>query len=303
MLLTLVSFAGIGQPPPPAVAMKAELFSVGSVKVRAASGGLKSRKPSAPVIVFEAGAASPLESWEPIILKLPKTIPWVAYTRPGIEGTAWDNAKPTPEHISGNLIRLLKEMKVDPPYVVVGHSWGGVLARYFVGNHRNLVSGVVYLDPGPVVTQTLEQEIAVFREIGSDEKGLQAAFTPPKEMLEGAPDFVIREFETFTSLMKLDLPDRKVPTVPDVPSVMILAGQYSPHPWPVPFDHRKYFEAELKNRIAQLSGWVLPNRYGKVEIYRELAHMFPWTHPEIVVDAIEYVLKRQPKIVLPSTDQ
>jgi pimeloyl-ACP methyl ester carboxylesterase len=246
-------------------------------------------------VIFEAGAATPLESWATVVKKLPKTLPWVAYTRPGIEGTEWDKVQPTPEHVSTKLLELLQVMKVRPPYVVVGHSWGGVLARYFVGNHKNLVAGVVYLDPGPLVTHTKDQELAVFRAIGSDEKGMEAMFTVPDEMRKGAPDFVAREFDTFTSLMKRELPDRKVPSAPDVPSVMVLAGRYSPHPWPVPFDHRRYFDTELKRRLSGFSEWILPSKSGKLELHRDLDHSFPWTHPDVVVRAIEYVLSKYGK--------
>ena len=38
-------------------------------------------------------------------------------------------------------------LDVDPPYVLVGHSWGGPLILYYAGRYPHDVVGMVYLDP------------------------------------------------------------------------------------------------------------------------------------------------------------
>lgn len=272
--------------------VKPYLVDVDGVKMQVASRGLTERKPGEPVVIFEAGASSPLMSLEPVLQSMPIDIPWVAYTRSGIEGSEWDKAKPTPEHVSAKLVKMLQTMKVSEPYVMVGYSWGGTLARYFVGLNPKLVSGVVYLDPGPLVTQTRAEQLAMFKSIGSDAKGIDELWNVPPEMMAGAPDFVKREFDTFVSLMKLDLPDRKVPEAPNIPAYAIIAGQYLPHPWKVSFDNKKYFEADLREKIRVVGDWVLVSPKGRIEVDRTIHHGFVGIHPQRVIKAIQHVLGR-----------
>jgi hypothetical protein len=53
---------------------------------------------------------------------------------------------------------------------MVGHSWGGAIVRYFVGNHSTGVVGVLYLDPTDI-TLTTADLISMFDSIGAGKKG------------------------------------------------------------------------------------------------------------------------------------
>jgi pimeloyl-ACP methyl ester carboxylesterase len=45
-----------------------------------------------------------------------------------------------------DLERLLDRAEMQPPYVLVGHSYGGLLARLFAHTHRDQAGGVVLVD-------------------------------------------------------------------------------------------------------------------------------------------------------------
>ena len=45
-----------------------------------------------------------------------------------------------------DLERLLDGAQIDPPYVLVGHSYGGLLARLFARDHPEETAGVVLVD-------------------------------------------------------------------------------------------------------------------------------------------------------------
>jgi pimeloyl-ACP methyl ester carboxylesterase len=48
--------------------------------------------------------------------------------------------------MAGDLERLLAVLDLPPAYVLVGHSWGGVVARVFAHQHPSAVAGLVMVD-------------------------------------------------------------------------------------------------------------------------------------------------------------
>lgn len=76
-----------------------------------------------------------------------------AYDRPG---TAWFNNTPTDstaikqptttQQGVADLHALLNAAKEPQPYVLVGHSWGGLIARLFASTYPDEVSGLVLID-------------------------------------------------------------------------------------------------------------------------------------------------------------
>lgn len=148
--------------------------------------GLTSREPGRPVVVFEAGAAHSLKTWDRVIPPLVGAAPLVAYDRSGLGESVWDRETPTPRHVSNRLRRLLREIGAGPPYVLVGHSWGGSLMRYFAGYYPSEVVGIVYVDPGPIVTQSLAEELAPFEKIGAGQAGYEAFWSGYASLVEAA---------------------------------------------------------------------------------------------------------------------
>ncbi|HSM05899.1 MAG TPA: alpha/beta fold hydrolase, partial [Longimicrobiales bacterium] len=93
------------------------------------------RIPGRPLVVFEAGFGSTLGTWGPFLEQVADLAPVVAYDRAGIGESGWDGVEPTFEHIAGRLRKLLDEIGAEPPFVLVGHSFGGDLVRYFARFH------------------------------------------------------------------------------------------------------------------------------------------------------------------------
>ncbi|MEX2282580.1 MAG: alpha/beta fold hydrolase [Gemmatimonadota bacterium] len=102
-------------------------------RMRVRTSGLQARTPGGPVVVFEAGATNTLDAWQAVFSALVGSVPLVAYDRSGLGESAWDGQTPTPRHVTGKLRRLLQAVGASPPYLLVGHSWGGSLMRFFAG--------------------------------------------------------------------------------------------------------------------------------------------------------------------------
>ncbi len=73
----------------------------------------------------------------------------ISYDRAGF-GKSEPGWKPrTAEQIVSELHKALKKAKLKPPYVLVGHSAGGMYMRVFAHKYPQEVSGIVLVDPAP----------------------------------------------------------------------------------------------------------------------------------------------------------
>lgn len=97
-------------------------------------------------VVFESGLGGGEDHWKSVIEQLPKGVSAITYERPGMSGSEPDGVPPSPEHIATVLHAALSHV-ASPPYVLVGHSWGGPLVRAFAGLFPKDVCGLVLVDP------------------------------------------------------------------------------------------------------------------------------------------------------------
>lgn len=258
--------------------------------VRVQSSGLADRQPGQPIVVFEAGATSTLEAWRSVVAQLVGTVPLIAYDRAGLGESEWDGQTPAPAHVSSRLRRLLGSLGADPPYLLVGHSWGGGLMRFFAGYYPDDVAGIAYVDPGPIVTQSLEEELAPFRAIGAGRAEYDAFWAGYGSFLETASPAVRAEFDVYRTLMQRDVADRDLRPAPEVPVVVIVAAKPYPALPGLPFDAQRHFAADLRHRIDRLREWALASPGGTLVVTNHASHAVPREDPDLIVWAIRRVL-------------
>ncbi len=70
----------------------------------------------------------------------------MAYDRAGQGWSEPGQIPRTPDHLASELKALLVELNLQPPYVLVGHSFGGLLTRIYAGLHPDDVAGMVLVD-------------------------------------------------------------------------------------------------------------------------------------------------------------
>jgi len=96
-------------------------------------------------VVFENGLATTLEEWEAVVPTVASRTRTVRYNRRRAAATGGVPAR-TAEDLAADLHALLGALAVGPPYVLVAHSWGGVIARTFIHAHPGDVAGLVLVD-------------------------------------------------------------------------------------------------------------------------------------------------------------
>ncbi len=99
-----------------------------------------------PTVILDSGAGAPGYAWSHIQPELAKFTRACWYDRAG-EG--WSDPGPYPRTsaaIAQDLHALLTRANVAPPYVLVGHSFGGLNVRVYNGLYTNDVAGMVLVD-------------------------------------------------------------------------------------------------------------------------------------------------------------
>lgn len=98
-----------------------------------------------PTIVLESGAGTDLRVWNDVIRDLAKQSHVIAYSRAGL-GQSEASQHDSPAARVQELDELLRALGEAEPVVLVGWSYGGLLARLFVSTHPNHVAGLVLVE-------------------------------------------------------------------------------------------------------------------------------------------------------------
>lgn len=156
-----------------------------------------------PVVVFEAGRADETSTWglvQPVIARRTRAC---AYDRAGV-GFSDPGRRPADSaNIADDLHRLLAAAHINPPYVLVAHSYGGLPARYFTSRYPGEVAGLVLVDT------THEDEILVKHRV---QPSFEAGFMKPiYARLDACVAGAEAGFEPGSDLYRtcIDEPDRR----------------------------------------------------------------------------------------------
>ncbi len=99
-----------------------------------------------PVVVLDAGLGDWSPSWIPVQRSLASITTTCAYDRAGLGFSEGSRAPRTSMEIAAELHALLLAAKLPPPYVLVGHSFGGLNQQAFAERYLPDVAGLVFVD-------------------------------------------------------------------------------------------------------------------------------------------------------------
>lgn len=85
--------------------------------------------------------------WKKVIKELPESTRIFAYDRPGYGDSKTTNDERSPCNIAKELHTLLELANIPPPYILVGHSLGGLYQYCFARLFPNDTAALVLLDP------------------------------------------------------------------------------------------------------------------------------------------------------------
>jgi pimeloyl-ACP methyl ester carboxylesterase len=107
---------------------------------------LQTKGAGAATVVLEAGLGGMSSAWAWIQPEAAKFSRVVSYDRAGLGWSETDLAPKTAQLAARRLRTLLRRSHALPPYILVGHSMGGLLIRVFAEQYLDEVAGIVLVD-------------------------------------------------------------------------------------------------------------------------------------------------------------
>ncbi|MBZ0290703.1 MAG: alpha/beta hydrolase [Anaerolineae bacterium] len=127
-----------------AYAPRDQLYSVNGHMMHMVCTG--ERSAGSPAVILHAGASAASLWWYWVQDQLSQHTQVCAFDRPGMGYSEPVDGPRDPQTINAELHTLLQQADVPAPYVVVGHSYGGILTRVFAAQYPQDVSGIVLVD-------------------------------------------------------------------------------------------------------------------------------------------------------------
>jgi pimeloyl-ACP methyl ester carboxylesterase len=100
-----------------------------------------------PTVVLEAGIASTSLAWTNIQKALREEARVITYDRAGLGWSDRANGARTLQNAVEELHAVLDANNTPRPYLLVGHSYGGLIVRHFAACYPDEVRGLVLVDP------------------------------------------------------------------------------------------------------------------------------------------------------------
>ena len=221
-----------------------------------------------PTVVFDAGLGYTLDTWSNILPRVAELTTAVSYSRAGMGASEPASSPRTLDAIVDDLRSLLEKAGLTGPYVLVGHSIGGLYMRYFATKYPAEVAGLVLVD-GSHERQAIE-----FAK-------LTGAPPPPRP----APDpkqpasLEIAGFGPIMTAGSFGLAGK----LPDVPMAVLTAARLGTSLQETP-ERRKVWR-DLHAELFQQSS------YGIHIVTAKSGHFIHRDEPDLVVDAIRFVVE------------
>ncbi len=99
-----------------------------------------------PTVILEAGLPGSSLTWMSVFSEIAELTRVCAYDRPGYGWSQPTTSPRTAEIIVQELKVLLQTAEIEPPYILVGHSFGGLLMQLYATWFPNDVIGMVLVD-------------------------------------------------------------------------------------------------------------------------------------------------------------
>ena len=218
-----------------------------------------------PTVVMESGGRGHSGGWNLVQPSVASFTRVCAYDRAGTGRSESVPPNDTAQAIADDLHSLLANAGIDGPYVMVGHSLGGILVRVFANRYLNEVAGMVLVDTGH------GDPVARFQEV----------LTPEEWQL--VRDVILHDDDGFTLPGGLDLLG---PDLGDIPLVVLTAGRRGASPLPPDIAERlEQVRLETQEELISLS------TNSAHIIAEESGHSIQKDQPDLVIKAIRQVVE------------
>src|SRR5687768_204609 len=247
---------------------KASLLRLESVDVGGHSLNLLIGGQGSPAVIFEGGMGVGIASWSTVHKDVATFAQTVSYDRAGLSQSEPGPKPRSAKTIATELNAALQKAGVKPPYVLVGHSLGGVYVRVFADMYPKNVIGMVLIDPSQEAFNDWTK--SNLRDLRKEE---EARITKASEGVRAESESLETSYNQARAA--------KLPA--GIPVILISAAQDEG----MPAEARKMWIQKHKEWISTVPG-------AKHIIAEKSSHFVQAQEPALVIDAIRQIVKKAP---------
>lgn len=294
--------------------MPGQLVDIGGLKLHLYCQGRGS-----PTVILDTGLGSPAASWSLVQNEVAKRTRVCIYDRAGYGFSDPGPLPRTSETIAKELHALLTQAQELGPYLLVGHSFGGVNIRMFNHLFPEEVAGLVLVDSPSEESLNSELWMSVWRPLKiesslalsaarfvvrlgivrlispdifkntnfseADKAAIKSGMFSKNTMMAA-----IDEFQSF--VQSLSETRKSTGSLANKPLTVIEAGKIKPN------DYYIFFGSEAEAKTMKEEWHSYQKNLAKLSlrstylIAHESAHRVPYEQPEIIVSAIEKMIEK-----------
>lgn len=232
-------------------------------------------------VVLVNGSGGPIEGWYKIFEPVASFAKVFAYNRPGIGGSYPPQSPQRGSHMVESLRTVLRAARFSPPYILVGHSLGGLIVNLFARLYPAEVSAAI------LVEATAPQDIDVLLHhenvLQRMVRKLLNAISPPH------PNAESQHVQATVSELQ------GAPSFPSIPLTVISGGKPA-MAWATPAE-------ALAARAKHQKAMAALSPKGRHVIAGRSGHFPQFSEPELIVAAIKDAVSAAPEGDAPKTAQ
>lgn len=263
-----------------------------------------------PTVVLESGLGDVSVEWEPVQSEVAKFTRVCSYDRAGYGGSDAGPKPRTSAQIAQELHSLLQDAAEKPPFILVGHSFGGYNVRAFNGRFSDEVAGLILVDTvqedqykllPPVWKQVGAALRAHYRsqarrapllvELGIERLILQARGKAENSYLYLQSKYLAARSDELEHIQISAEQARAAGSLGDKPLIVLTAGKkpaagtlgLTEKDWD---EYQRVWADDLQLRLARLSS------RGKREVVEDSGHDIPSERPDAIVNAVREIQRQ-----------
>lgn len=253
-------------------------------------------------MILEAGLNDFYVTWAKVQPEIAKSTRVCSYDRAGL---GWSQPSPNPrtsDVMAKELYTLLRNTGIEGPYILVGHSFGGIVVRRFAQHHRDQVTGMVLVDSAheeqtsrlPFLKNSADELVAQFRTLSLLSSSGLMALSPQTIPNRGFPENAYRQYQAIlattdyfngataeTTAFYSGSPQSKPESLGDLPLVVLRHGlpEATGDSSTQQFNYEQEW-TEMQNELADLSS------NAKQVVAERSGHYIQLDQPELVIASI-----------------
>lgn len=223
-----------------------------------------------PNIVLINGGSGPIEGWMKVLPEVSKLSSVFSYNRLGVGGSEKPKKAQDGITIVESLREALKKTGFEPPYLLVGHSLGGLYANLFARLYPKEIAGVIFLESSHPNDTNLDKYQ------GKIVKTINKIFSTFDSLSSK------KQFSEVNFVQKTVSQIKQIDSFPEIPVYVITGGK----------ENRMMPEEARRKRLENQLELLFLSENSKHIVAENSGHFPQLSEPKVVTDAIKNIIRQ-----------